>query len=299
MIDRDGKDKTSTFFRDVNRFGDTTLLENQAYLPLGFLAESQLKDVLFEASDGSFSFQNQLFWAATGLEGSVWCPIADVKILGNGVTITENDGTSWCSYKDSTSHSNITYTYTVPMDGFVCLHLDLPKRNDYYVSVNGLELYQESISLPQMIAVGDVQEGDVIDVRIVCDEGESSTMDVSAAVLDMDFFWKGYEILSASTLGLTTFENTFLEGIIRCDRDGLLYTSIPQNGNWKVSVDGQMTQPVLVGDCMLAVELTEGDHLVSFTYSNKAFTYGLMITIACTLVFADLVWVEWKRKKQA
>ena len=299
MIDRDGKDKTSTFFRDVNRFGDTTLLENQAYLPLGFLTESQLKDVLFEASDGSFSFQNQLFWAATGLEGSVWCPIADVKILGSGVTISENDGTSWCSYKDSTAHSNITYTFTAPMDGFVCLHLDLPKRNSYYVSVNGLELYQESISLPQMIAVGDVKEGDIIDVRIVCDEGESSTMDVSAAVLDMDFFWKGYEILSASTLRLTTFENTFLEGVIRCDRDGLLYTSIPQNGNWKVSVDGQSAQPVLVGDCMLAVELTEGDHLVSFTYSNKAFTYGLMITIACALVFADLVWVEWKRKKQA
>ena len=299
MIDRDGKDKTSTFFRDVNRFGDTTLLENQAYLPLGFLTDAQLKDVLFEASDGSFSFQNQLFWAATGLEGSVWCPIADVKILGSGVTISENDGTSWCSYKDSTAHSNITYTFTAPMDGFVCLHLDLPKRNDYYVSVNGLELYQESISLPQMIAVGDVQEGDIIDVRIVCDEGESSTMDVSAAVLDMDFFWEGYEILSASTLRLTTFENTFLEGVIRCDRDGLLYTSIPQNGNWKVSVDGQSVQPVLVGDCMLAVELTEGDHLVSFTYSNRAFTYGLMITIACALVFADLVWVEWKRKKQA
>ena len=40
MIDRDGKDKTSSFFTEANHFGDTTLLENQAYLPLGFLAET-------------------------------------------------------------------------------------------------------------------------------------------------------------------------------------------------------------------------------------------------------------------
>ncbi|MDQ9753482.1 hypothetical protein RFZ03_22925, partial [Acinetobacter baumannii] len=42
MIERDGKDKTSTFFQEVNSFGDTVLLENQAYLPLGFLTQPEL-----------------------------------------------------------------------------------------------------------------------------------------------------------------------------------------------------------------------------------------------------------------
>ena len=45
MIERDGKDKTSAYFEEINRFGDTVLLENTAYLPLGFLAEPELAQV--------------------------------------------------------------------------------------------------------------------------------------------------------------------------------------------------------------------------------------------------------------
>ena len=41
------------------RFGDTVLLENQAYLPLGFLANSQLADLEFNVTDNGFDFQNR------------------------------------------------------------------------------------------------------------------------------------------------------------------------------------------------------------------------------------------------
>ena len=260
MIDRDGKDKTSTFFESVNKFGDTSLLENQAYLPLGFLTQQQLADLEFTTTGNAFEFQNQLFAAATGLQGRVWhrIPGENLVLSSTGLTITENDAAGYCKYTDTENKSNVTYSYTAPRDGFLCLHLTLPKRNDYYVSINGTELYKETISLPQMIAVDDVVAGDIIDVRIVCDKGESSTMTLDAAILDHEVFWQGYEILNASTLELTEFESTYVEGMIDCDRDGLLYTSIPQNGNWVVTVDGQETETILVGDCMSAVELTEG-----------------------------------------
>ena len=79
----------------------------------------------------------------------------------------------------------MTFNYVAQQDGFVCIYLTLPKRNDYYVSINGRELFKETISLPQMMAVGDVTIGDVIDIRIVCDQGENSNMTVNAAILDM------------------------------------------------------------------------------------------------------------------
>ncbi len=296
MIDRDGKDKSSTFFRDVNRFGDTTLLENQAYLPLGFLTETGLKDLDFGDGEDAFGFQNDLFRTATGLDGNVWHIQSQVTLLGSGVTISDDNGFDWCNYRDAIAHSNIIYSFTADRDGFLCIHLDLPKRNDYYVSVNGLELYKESISLPQMMAVGDVKQGDVIDVRINLDKGEASTMTVRAGILDMDHFWAGYEILKASPLNLVHFDSTYLEGIITCDRDGLLYTSIPQNGNWIARVDGKAVQTVKVGDCMLALELTEGEHLVSFRYENPAFSLAWKISALCAAIFAGAIWLDRKRK---
>ena len=293
MIDRDDKDRSSTYFEEINHYGSVTLLQNNAYLPLGFLAEKDLGQLEFGSSAGTFQFQNSLFYAATGVE-SVFHYLQGeaLTITGNNVTITTQNSSGYCDYEDCGSGANVTYSYVVDRDGFMCIHLNLPKRNDYYVSVNGVELYKETISLAQMIAVGDVKSGDVVDIRIACDQDENSTMTLSAAILQEDRFRRGYDILNASTLELTEFESTYVEGVIDCNRDGLLYTSIPQNGNWSAMVDGKPAQIRLVGDCMVAVELQQGRHTVSFTYENKAFDLGWKISLVCVAVFGLLVWLS-------
>ena len=296
MIDRDGKDKTSTYFAEKNHFGDITLLENQYYLPLAFLAEKELADYPFTSNGNAFEFQNGLFQAATGLQTEVWrrIPGANLAVIPDNLTITEDNGSGYIKYKDTENKSEVTFSYMAHQDGFVCIHLNLPKRNDYYVSINGKELFKESISLPQMMAVGDVTEGDIIDIRIVCDKGENSTMTVDAAILDERVFAQGYEILNASTLELEEFESTCLSGRIRCNRDGLLYASIPQNGNWTVSIDGREAPLKKVGDCMVAVEITEGEHTVEYIYHNAAFALGWKISLGCALILLAAVHAVYK-----
>ena len=291
MIERDGRERGSFAFTDIHHYKDVHLLQNNFYLPLGFLAEPELAAVDFSLSNGSFSFQNELFAAAAGVEGEVWHRMEGEKssIIGNGVTIEDSNASGFCDYSGATSGSSITYSYIAQRDGFCCIHLDLPKRNDYHVIVNGIELYKETISLPQMIAVGDLKAGDILDIRIACDEGEDSTMTVTAAQLNEGLFREGYEVLNASELELIAFEDTFVEGIINCDREGLLYTSIPQNGNWTVRVDGRAVQHNLVGDCMIGVELAPGSHTVSFTYRNEAYSLGWKISLVSFAVFALLV----------
>ena len=301
MIERDGKDKQSTYFEEVNRFGNTSLLENKAYLPLGFLTERDLAELSFNSSEDAFVFQNKLFAAATGFEENVWHRLEghNLTITANGTTVTESNGSGYCRYTADANKTDVTYTYVTDRDGFACIHLNLPKRNDYYVSINDRELFKETISLPQMMAVGDVKAGDTITVRIVCKAGESSTMEVRAAVLDEAQFRRGYERLNENVWELTDFETDYLAGAVLCSRDGLLYTSIPQNGNWKALVDGQPVKTLLVGDCMAAVELTEGSHVVEFRYENKAFALGWKLSLLFAGIFLLLVQLvykpDWKR----
>ena len=291
MIERDGRDRESAYYTDVHHYKDVHLLQNNYYLPLGFLANRELAAVDFSVSNGSFSFQNELFTAATGVDIDVWNRLQGEKtsIVGTGVTIEESNDTGYCKYSGAQKNSSITYSYISDRDGFCCIHLNLPKRNDYHVLVNGVELYKETISLPQMIAVGDLKAGDILDIRIACKENENSNMTVTAAVLNEDLFRDGYEVLNASKLELIEFENTFVEGIINCDRDGLLYTSVPQNGNWSAKVDGQSAEITLVGDCMIALPLTQGSHTVSLSYHNAAFSWGWKISLACGVIFFLLV----------
>ena len=68
-----------------------------------------------------------------------------------------------------------------------------------------------------------LEEGDIINVRFYCDANKQGSISVMAAVLDPELFWQAYDKLSASTQELTPFENTFVEGTINCNRNGLVY----------------------------------------------------------------------------
>jgi uncharacterized membrane protein YfhO len=136
-----------------------------------------------------------------------------------------------------------------------------------------------------MLSVSDVVPGDEITIRFTCKASEQGSINASAAVLDDTLFWQAYDVLNASTLQLNAFESTLVEGTIDCNRDGILYTSIPQNGNWHAYVDGKEAEIILIGDCMIGVSLTAGNHTVTFRYVNKAFHVGLAVSITCTLVF--------------
>ena len=296
MIERDGKDKQSAYFDYIHQYGNTILYENTAYLPLAFLAESELAQVDFDGWNNVFHLQNRLFSAATGVEGDVWRTVSGsaLTITGEDVTVSDQSSTGYCSYSDGLANSKVYYTYTVEQDGFMCVNLNLPKRNSVSISLNGVQLYTESMSLPQMLAVGDVAVGDVVEIRMTCKENEKGTMTLTAAVLNNERFREGYEILNAATLELTGFRNTRVEGRITCDRDGLLYASIPQNGNWKVLVDGEEAQIKLVGECMIGVELTEGTHTVTYVYRNGAFSLGWKISLTASLILLALYVTVYK-----
>ena len=139
-----------------------------------------------------------------------------------------------------------------------------------------------------MLSVSEVNPGDIISIRFNCNANEQGSISAMAAILDNDLFWQAYDVLNTSTLQLTTFQNTFVEGTINCDRDGLLYTSIPQNGNWHAYVDGKEAEITLIGDVMVGIPLSEGTHTISFRYQNKAFDLGWKVSLVCTLVLIGL-----------
>ena len=127
-------------------------------------------------------------------------------------------------------------------------------------------------------------------------------MTVTASQLDNDLFFRGYDILNASTLRITSFRQTRVEGTIDCDRDGLFYTSVPQNGNWHLYVDEEEAEITLVGDCMISTHMTQGTHTVTLRYQNKAFSIGWKISLLCAALFGVCTYLaykpEWEKRKK-
>ena len=298
LIDRDDNPVDNPYYTDVYTYGDVHLLESDIYLPLGFLAESQLGELNFETSDHGFAFQNELFRTATGVSSGVWHVLNDAQLVvdATDVTISGNITNGRTVYEAGDQQGYLTYSFTADQDGYMCITLDLSAKNKFTVSINGTEIYNDNMSLPYMAAVGNVSAGDAVQIRLTCKANEDSSMTIKAAILDDDLFRQGYEVLAASTMELTAFENTFVEGTLTCNRDGLLYTSIPQDGNWTATVDGQPAEITLVGDAMIGLYLSEGSHTVSFTYRNEAFELGWKISLGCLLSLGCLALIFYRKQ---
>ena len=310
MMHRDGTPGVNSYFDVLHSYEGLTLMKNNAYLPLGFLANDALADVDFNQAGTTFDLQNTLFQAATGEEDLVWTPVPSKDLTvtaGKDITLTSVNIQGYTGFQSGASGGKLTYTYNITKGGFMCLDLTLYAQKNFSVWHNGIKLYSESYSLPCNMAVCDVKPGDEVQLIVECATNISSAIYVKAAVLNDRVFRAGYETLAASTLELTHFSNTDIRGVIDCNRDGLLYTSIPQcgnkrteatedtpattspEGNWVAYVDGVRTPIKLVGDAMVAVELTEGVHEVQFRYESRAYEGGKLITIGCVLIFGGIV----------
>ena len=297
MLERDGRVEANNYFDEVHHYGNVYLLENNAYLPLGFLADTQLSNVQFSTQVDKFTLQNELLRAASGITGDVWDrPGTNTQLFFSDTATITNQSGNYCSYENGDGAATITYEYQVDREGLLCVFLDLSKSKSFSFWLNGAELYSESYSLPQMLAVNQVSPGDTVQVRFNCDSQENGTINLRAGILNEEIFRQAYEVLSACPLELTSFQTTRLAGSIHCDRDGLLYTSIPQDGNWHVTVDGADVSTVLVGGAMCGVPITEGDHTVVFTYRNDAFSLGWKISALCAAIFLGAVFLRYRPK---
>jgi uncharacterized membrane protein YfhO len=76
------------------------------------------------------------------------------------------------------------------------------------------------------------------------------------------------------------------------DEGNLVPATTSPDGNWVAYVDGVRTPITLVGNAMVAVELTAGVHEVEFRYENKAFNMGCLISISCGAVFGGVILVD-------
>ena len=172
MIERSGDTAENSYFDVVSSSGNVHLLQNNAYLPLGFLANSALSDLDFATSDDSFDFQAMLLRAASGVEQNPWYYVIgnELEITSSDVAVTSSRDDGYSAYTASSS-GTVVYTYKPNAEGLFCIDLTQSKRNNFAVYYIGKKLYSETYSLPQMLSVCNVKPGDTVEIKITCKAG--------------------------------------------------------------------------------------------------------------------------------
>ena len=309
ILERRGFVEDNPYFTDVFSSGKVHLMENNYYLPVGFMVDESLKDLKFDAGSDTFGFQNTLLSTALGEDVTPFTLIPVSSITADeGITVNQNQSNEYsCTYSLS-KDGYIYYKFDFESEGLFCINYHMRSKNTYYVdylaagSGQYVRLHSDTHNgLKYIGSTCQVYPGDQIRVKIQVKPGNSyKTLELTGALLDQAVMDQAYAKLSSSVLNVTRFEDTCVEGTIECKQAGLMYTSIPQAGeNWHVFVDGKEAEITLIGDAMAGVMLEEGTHTVTFRYQNKAFTTGLIISITCFALFiAACGYALYKKKKK-
>jgi len=273
LVSRDGKACDSgVFWETAAKSGDTLLLENKRYLPLGFMVNKELSDYAHDANP--FVSQNSMFRLATGLSGDLF-KVVDVP--NNPYTKKGDDGSE-----------TINWDYAIPADGMFYAHCIFPNEGKASVSFKGEVLRKSELLRPCVFTLGNFSEGDVITFT-AGPKVSNGAARILAGVINKELFDRGYALLSDEVLNLTKFSETRISGNITVLKDGLLYTSIPNNKSWAAKVDGIEAPIIGIDGCMIALRLSRGTHDIEFRYYNRDLQVGIIISLLSLAVFAVLI----------
>lgn len=107
-----------------------------------------------------------------------------------------------------------------------------------------------------------------------------------------------YRKLAESPLTLSVWEDDRLKGTVDAGMGGTLFTSIPYDKGWTVTVDGQERQPQELFGAFLGIELEPGSHVIECSYLPEGLREGMIISLLCAAVLAAAVFISQRRRQK-
>ena len=118
----------------------------------------------------------------------------------------------------------------------------------------------------------------------------SEGSDFYFAYIDKPLFNETFEKLGRGDLVITEHSDTRLYGTVDVpDGDTVLFTTIPYDECWQVTVDGERTDVRMTAGALLAADITPGEHTVELRYVSAPFNNGCIITACSAIAFAVCV----------
>ncbi len=285
-----------TCISPANNQTTSALYENQSFSGLGFMIEEAGGDFSFNMDQAPYQRQNELFRAMTGLEGDLFTLIPTTQ--QTHLNLTAEDKGGWYEYQATPlpvgeTSRMLTLTAEVPDSGTVYIYADVPKAN--YVQVNNI--WHPVDEYPNFFSAGKFSANETFTLRAAVEGGAEEEFTSYAlfyvCTIDEELWQEGLARLQDEKMKITTFEDTYVKATVSAKKDGYLYTSIPMEPahSWQVLVDGEPVEISPFADAFVGIYLSEGEHVVEFSYSPLGYAKGKWISLVAILFWIALcIW---------
>ena len=158
--------------------------------------------------------------------------------------------------------------------------IDVPSYFTYWKSVGAVDIYKNTLtdSIFSFYSSSEVtkEEGEIPEAAVTYSDRDETA--------EADF--------------VDQSSSDVAEGTVTVATDGLFVAAIPYEEGWSVTVDGEEATTILVNEGFQGVELTEGTHVVAFTYDCPLFMPSAYVSVASLVLFIALLVIGRLRNKR-
>ena len=239
------------------------------------------------------------------------------KSFNNMHTVKDENGeevkveNKYYVFEDSDNEGTVTFNFEAAQDGDIymhipgCLFADAIDMCKVYVNdvkldgnVNAADYFTNETWTS--VNIGTFAKGDQVTVRLEFSGGKlylSMESPYYFYYIDYAKLNTAFDQLMESSMYIEEYGNDYVKGWIDLPRgQELIFTTIPYDEGWKVYIDGEQVETVMVLDSLLAIPATEGGHEIEFVYRPDCAVYGGIISVIGILAFALLV--IWSRARR-
>ncbi len=309
----------TSMYNFVEGNDDFEAYEYKYYLPLINSVSSDVTEWDYSSSD-PFTVQNDLMYKATGVK-DILIPAYATSFSGENVKdidpSTINSGVTFTAYKNTNGTEGKAIVKLTPeADGNYYVYIGSTRLESLNIEAGEISYFYNSSSIePFVLDVGYLTTADEIEITYNLASGNDYTnLAFSAARLDEAKFKEAYKkIKSNGTFNMTAFDETTFEGTIKVtNSDSFLWTSIPYDESWEITLDGNVLayaeydaetdeittdgDIVKIGGGLIGIRAGKGEHTISFRYKAQGLSSGMMLTgmgiCVLAIVFIYKKWLE-------
>lgn len=290
-----------------SRTGDTTyyLYRNRLALPIAYRVSSDIGRFAMQQYD-PYGTQEKLLSVMTGndqpiytyLPVSVTPESSDIaSAYDSRISINGDGQAAWFSAQVTDEAP-----YTIFVD---CMAAE---SGSVSVTVPGEETadsFTPSMDEPYIIDLGVLPAGTAIDISVTADRAVSGNIFIAAlntAVLEQKL-----NMLADEGMQVTDFSGSRITGSLNASQNGAVFTSIPYDAGWTVTVDGQRVDSYPIGDlnengsqgAFLAFDIGVGAHEITLQFVPAGLLPGLCLSAVSLIAFLLLLCLTHRKRPVA
>lgn len=130
--------------------------------------------------------------------------------------------------------------------------------------------------------------------------GVYSIDDMQVLLKDMESYKSDVHKLQKNSLKNIKMDTNQISGNANLQKNGILCLAVPYSKGWSAKVDGRSVEVEQINDMYMGIELSSGQHDITFEYKTPGLRIGIVISViflVCILVFRISLYILYRERK--